>query len=188
MVNPFHVGERVYLRPLESGDAAQLQAWINDPEVSRFLSLYRPMNLEDERQFIERANAGGENMSFGVALTADDRLLGSAGLMRIDWKNRSAGFGISLGAPSEWGKGYGTEATRLVVEVAFQRLNLHRVWLVVYDFNQRGRRCYERAGFRTEGVMRDYHFGDGRYWDAHLMAILKSDWLAGRDQAPVRGG
>lgn len=178
MINPFQVGERVYLRPLETGDATQLQQWINDPEVSRYLSVYRPMKLEDEQQFIERANAGGENLAFGVALMQDDQLLGTAGLQRIDWKNRSAGFGISLGVPGEWGKGYGTEATRLVVRVAFERLNLHRVWLVVYEFNERGRRCYERAGFKGEGVMRDYHFADGRYWDAHLMAILQPEWEA----------
>jgi RimJ/RimL family protein N-acetyltransferase len=179
MLNPYHVGERVYLRPLENADATQLQQWINDPDVTRYLSVYRPMKLEDEQQFIERANAGGESLAFGVALKSDDRLLGTAGLQRIDWKNRSAGFGISLGVPDEWGKGYGTEATRLVVQVAFERLNLHRVWLVVYEFNERGRRCYERAGFQQEGVMRDYHFADGRYWDAQLMAVLRPAWEAG---------
>lgn len=185
MINPYQVGERVYLRPLETDDATQLQRWINDPEVSRYLSVYRPMKLEDEQQFIERANAGGENLSFGVALRQSDELLGTAGLQRIDWKNRSAGFGISLGVPGEWGKGYGTEATRLVVQIAFERLNLHRVWLVVYEFNERGRRCYERAGFKREGLMRDYHFADGRYWDAHLMAILQPEWEA---EGGAKGG
>jgi ribosomal-protein-alanine N-acetyltransferase len=180
VINPYQVGDRVYLRPLETADASQLQQWINDPEVSRYLSVYRPMKLEDEQQFIERANAGGENLAFGVALRQTDQLLGSAGLQRVDWKNRSAGFGISLGVPGEWGKGYGTEATRLVVQVAFERLNLHRVWLVVYEFNERGRRCYERAGFVREGVMRDYHFADGRYWDAHLMSVLRPEWEAAR--------
>lgn len=186
MINAYHVGRKVYLRPLETADAAQLQPWVNDPEVSRYLNAFRPQRLEDEQQFVERVNAGGENLGFGVALCENDRLIGTAGLHRIDWKNRSAGFGISIGVPGEWGKGYGTEATRLVVQVAFERINMHRVWLLVYEFNERGRRCYERVGFKTEGVLRDYQFADGRYWDAHLMAILQPEWAARAEAAGTR--
>src|SRR5206468_7752591 len=79
-----------------------------------------------------------------------------------------------------WGKGYGTEATRLMVQYAFDTLNLNRVWLHVLEYNERGIRCYEKVGFKKEGLLRQEHFRDGRYWDTHLVAILRDEWLAHR--------
>jgi RimJ/RimL family protein N-acetyltransferase len=88
-----------------------------------------------------------------------------------------------LGEPEEWGKGYGSEATRLVLRYAFETLNLNRVWLHVYEYNERGLRAYEKAGFRREGRLRQEMFRDGRYWDTIVMGILRDEWLAARPQA-----
>jgi RimJ/RimL family protein N-acetyltransferase len=84
-------------------------------------------------------------------------------------------FGIGIGVTSMWGKGYGTEATRLLVRHAFQTLNLNRVGLEVYEFNQGAIRCYEKAGFRIEGRLRQSYFADGRYWDTVVMGILREE-------------
>ena len=75
-----------------------------------------------------------------------------------------------------WGQGYGTEATRLVVQHAFATLNLNRVWLEVYEYNPRGLRAYEKVGFRKEGVKRQDNYRAGRYWDTIVMAILREEW------------
>jgi RimJ/RimL family protein N-acetyltransferase len=174
--NPFLIGKQIYLRPLEPSDAAIMQPWMNDPEVSRNLGSYRPASLKFELDFIERTAASTTDIALGIVSSDDDRLLGTAGLMQIDWKNRSALFGISIGERADRGKGHGTEAARLIVALAFERLNLNRVGLVVYEFNQAGIRSYERVGFRREGVLRDYVFVDGRYWNAHTMAILRAEW------------
>jgi hypothetical protein len=71
--------------------------------------------------------------------------------------------------------GYGTEATGLVLDYAFDTVGLHRVELEVYDFNGRGQRCYEKAGFVQEGVLRESRFLDGRWVDTVVMAILRTD-------------
>jgi ribosomal-protein-alanine N-acetyltransferase len=105
-----------------------------------------------------------------------DRLIGAVGLQAIDFRSRHANFGMAIGVAAEWGKGYGTEATRLMVQYAFATLNLQRVWLHVVEYNERGVRCYERAGFQKEGLLRQEHFREGRYWNTHLMAILRGDW------------
>jgi RimJ/RimL family protein N-acetyltransferase len=84
-------------------------------------------------------------------------------------------FRICLAGPQVFGYGYGTEATRLVLDYAFDVVGLHRVHLEVFDFNPRGRRTYEKCGFRSEGVRRDALRWDGKWHDVICMAILSTD-------------
>ena len=91
---------------------------------------------------------------------------------------RSAGVGIVVGEKDQWGKGYGGEAMELMVRVAFDGLNLHRVYLTVADFNERGIRSYRRVGFREEGRWREARFIDGRFCDTVQMSILEHEWRA----------
>jgi RimJ/RimL family protein N-acetyltransferase len=81
-----------------------------------------------------------------------------------------------IGETSYWGKGYGTEATRLITRYAFESLNFHRVWLHVYDFNLRGIAIYEKVGYKKEGVLRQHTYREGRYHDVITMAITRPDW------------
>jgi [ribosomal protein S5]-alanine N-acetyltransferase len=123
-------------------------------------------------------------MSASVIVTrAEDRAVGGTGFHQIDWRSRHASFGVAIGDSENWGKGYGTDATRLMVHYAFATLNLNRVWLLVLEYNERGIRCYEKVGFRKEGLLRQEHFREGRYWDTYLMAILRDDWLNQRKPA-----
>jgi RimJ/RimL family protein N-acetyltransferase len=176
MKAPFLIGERVYLRPLEVEDAPALQPWINDSRVTRTLLTARPWSQAAEREWIERAGQSRDEVHLGIALRADDRLIGTTGLFPIDWRSRHAGFGIEIGEPGEWDKGYGGEATRLMVAHAFETLNLNRVWLHVYDYNPRGIHVYEAVGFRREGVLREGAYRESRYADVIVMGILRREW------------
>jgi ribosomal-protein-alanine N-acetyltransferase len=178
MKNAFLIGNKIYLRPLEREDAQQCMSWLNHPEITRWLLAYRPINLRAEEEFIDKALQSEHDLVLGIVAQATDRLIGGTGLHQIDFKNRHAGFGIVIGAKEEWGKGFGTEATRLMVQHAFETLNLHRVWLHVYEYNQRGIRTYEKVGFQKEGVLRQDTYRDGRYWDTIVMAILREEWDA----------
>ena len=77
MKNPFLIGDSVYLRPLEREDAAIFVPWVNDQEISRTLLLYRPMNRDNEEDFVARAYKDQGGMVFGIALKKDDRLIGN---------------------------------------------------------------------------------------------------------------
>jgi RimJ/RimL family protein N-acetyltransferase len=178
MKNAFLIGERVYLRPLEREDAGVLQAYINDPEVTAFLCVHQPLNRQREEEFIDRVAKVEHDLALGVALKSDDRLIGTVGLHGLGHKDRKAELGISIGAKEEWGKGYGGEAIRILLRHGFETLNLNRIQLRVFEFNARARRCYEKAGFRPEGVLRQDLFRRGRYWDTHLMAVLREEWEA----------
>ena len=176
MKNPFLIGDSIYLRPLEREDAAIFVPWVNDQEITRNLLLYRPMNRDNEEDFVVRAYKDQGGMVFGIALKKDDRLIGNTGFHAVHLKDRHAGFGIMIGDKKEWDRGYGTEATALMVRYGFTTLNLNRIWLHVYEYNRRGRRAYEKVGFRVEGTLRQHSYREGRYWDVNVMGLLREEW------------
>ncbi len=178
MKNPFLIGQKVYLRPLEREDAPRVTPWFNLPDVRRTLLRHRPINLRSEEEFIDKAYQGEHDVMLGIELRSVEQLVGVTGLHAIDFKDRHAGFGIVVGEPEQWGKGYGTEATALIVGYAFDTLNLNRVWLHVYEDNERGIRAYRKVGFREEGRLRQHAYHDGRYWDTVTMGILREEWDA----------
>jgi RimJ/RimL family protein N-acetyltransferase len=150
--------------------------WLNDPQVTRTLLQRLPLNLAAEEDFLAKLYQDDKQVILGIALRDSDRLIGGTGLHPIDYRNSHTGFGILIGEKEEWGKGHGTEATTLMVDFAFQTLNLNRVWLHVFEDNLRGQRAYEKAGFRKEGVLRQESYREGRYWDTITMAILRQEW------------
>ncbi len=180
MKNPFLVGERIYLRPLEKGDAPLLETYINDSEVWANLMVFTPKNLQTEESWIDGLYKDDRNIVLGIALRKSEKLIGSTGLHGIDWKSRNAEFGILIGDKEEWNQGYGTEATQLIAEYAFTELGLNRLRLRVYEYNRRAIRCYQKAGFREEGILRQERYHGGRFWDVHIMGLLRAEWDAKR--------
>jgi RimJ/RimL family protein N-acetyltransferase len=173
MVNPFLVGQRVYLRPFQRADAPVLVRSMNDPAVRRSLLLERPITLEEEEEFLARLTGNKEMVLLGVVARDGDRLVGSTGLSAIQPSSRQAQFGIFIGGSEEWGKGYGTEATELMVGYGFETLNLNRIWLHVFEDNLRAISVYEKIGFAREG----------RYLDRLSMAVLQEEWRRGMCRA-----
>jgi len=179
MDRPFLIGKLIYLRPLEPDDADRFATWLNDARVTRTLRARGPITRAFKREWIERVTRDDKALACSIVRRRDDRHIGSTGLHEIDWQARSAGFGISIGIPEMWGKGYGTEATRLITDHAFRTLNLNRVWLDVHASNVGAQRAYEKAGFRVEGVQRQAIYRDGRYADMLLMSVLREEWERG---------
>jgi RimJ/RimL family protein N-acetyltransferase len=107
-------------------------------------------------------------------------LVGSCAFSQVDGENGSAMYHITIGEKDAWGHGYGTEATRLMLDHAFGTLGLHRVALTVFEFNERAIRAYRRCGFVVEGRARESIWRDGRWWDELAMSVIVSEWQEGR--------
>jgi ribosomal-protein-alanine N-acetyltransferase len=169
-------GHRVLLRPPRDSDLEEsLRVWT--PELRHMyggsLTSERRPTMEDRRRWLERAKLAP---AAHLSIEADGHYIGHLGLTTADESNKRGRFVIGIEDPQYWGKGYGTEVTRLMLRYAFETLELHRVELRVAAYNTRAIRCYEKAGFRHEGVERDSFFVDGRWHDDVLMAILRQDW------------
>jgi RimJ/RimL family protein N-acetyltransferase len=113
-----------------------------------------------------------------IHVRATDLLVGTCALSQLDADNGSALFHITIGEKEAWGHGFGTEATRLMIDHAFGELGLHRVALTVFSFNERAIRSYRSVGFVVEGRAREAIWREGRWWDEIAMSILGSDWTA----------
>lgn len=176
----FYEGDRVYLRPIELSDEPVLRRWINDPNIWRDLAVYRPMNGVREREWIERLGTSADEIVLGIVERSADVFIGVAGLRAIHPVNRTARFGIQIGERAFHGRGFGTEATALVVRYGFEELNLNRIELGVFEDNPRAIFVYQRVGFVHEGISRQAYFGNGKYRDVHRFAILREDWERSR--------
>lgn len=171
-MKPTLTGERIVLRPITEKDATAIFAVSADAEVMRLTGTQQTFTLEQIKQHCQRIASAEDRFDFAITLKGDDTYRGEAVLNQIDWVNRSANYRIALANASLFGNGYGSEATRLVVEYGLRTLQLHRIELELYDFNPRAQHVYEKVGFVREGVRRDVLLWDGVYHSAIIMAIL----------------
>ncbi len=170
---------RVMLRPITEADLPDYVEWLNDPEVTEFTILESgAITLEAEREWFESISRPGA-ASRNWAIEADGRHIGNCAL-HFDASGRSAGFGIIIGDKSHWDRGCGAAAVREVCRIGFEDLGLHRIHLEVFAENARARRCYEKCGFRQEGLHREAHWKRGRWLDSVSMALLAEEWRAQR--------
>lgn len=175
-------GVKVKMREFRAADAEVMQQLVNDLEVTQYLCFYRPIqSIEESRAFVERqlTRKGWPDESLWVITLAEDpreEYIGSVGLHHIDWLNRNAELGIAIFRKDLLGQGLGREAIAYTLDQAFRTYNLHRVYLRYLASNTRARRCYEKCGFREEGVLREHRFHDGRYWDIVYMGISREEY------------
>jgi RimJ/RimL family protein N-acetyltransferase len=177
MQNPFIVGERLYLRPLEPAQDNHLYSnWMNDEEIRRYFSIY-PTSDTRGKERLELLYRDGKHIIYGVALNQDNRLIGLVGLKDINYINQSAEFYIIIGDRTAWGKGYGTEATKLMIRYGFLELNLNRIQTQDMEGNIGGWRADEKAGFTYEGTIREVILRFGKYHNVRFYSILRSEYF-----------
>ena len=175
---PILRGERVYLRSPERSDIPIFVRWFNDAELTATLTMRAPMSVPMEEAWFESMvkSQGIDNYHFTICLLADHRPIGTCNLFQVDKVNGGAGIGISIGEKALWDQGLGTEAMLALLDFGFGMLRLERMWLDVYDFNDRARRSYEKCGFVLEGTQRRAMYKRGQFIDVHMMSILRDEW------------
>lgn len=174
-------GEKVVLRPVKRSDINDFLRWFNDPEVIQYLSMYLPMTEMAEEKWIEdlaTRGTAGTDVHFVVETINGDgsKAIGTIGLNRISIKDHNALFGIAIGEKDYWSKGYGTEATQLILDYGFRQLNLHRIWSGALSFNERSIRLHNTVGFQEEGRLREAMFQNGEFHDMVMFGLLREEW------------
>jgi RimJ/RimL family protein N-acetyltransferase len=181
MDTPLFQGELVRLTAVEPQKLAEsFSRWSCDSEYWRLLDsgpafVYSPQR---SKEWLEKMLQENEHnlFMFMIRTLEDDRLIGEVGLDGVQWNHGDTFIGIGLGEREFWGKGYGTDAMRVILRYAFNELNLHRVSLNVFEYNRRALRSYEKTGFKVEGRARKFLSREGNRWDLIFMGILREEW------------
>ena len=173
-------GNLVRLTAEEPETLAKLESrWSADSEYSRLLDWdpARRFSARNSQKWIEKQAESEFWQAFSIRTLEGDRIIGGIALDGIRWVHGDTFVGIGLGEREFWGKGYGTDAMKVILRYAFCELNLQRVTLDVFEYNQRGVRSYEKAGFVHEGRGRGLILREGRRWDVLFMGILREEWM-----------
>lgn len=166
-------GDRVVLTQLDESFFDEVWAALGDEESRRFTHTHAEFTPEVVREFLRTRPGMGDRADW--AIRVDGAYVGEVVLMDLDLDNESMGFRIALASSAVFGRGFGTEAVKVVLDFAFGRLGVHRVGLDVADYNPRARRVYEKCGFVVEGVQREAILWEGKRYDSVLMSVLATD-------------
>jgi diamine N-acetyltransferase len=175
----FVVGDKVALGPLRRDLAPTYARWMNQLDVRRGLDVLGVATPENQEKWVDdNIKEGGEREPKGVEFTIYDRsdsaAIGTAGLFRISHSHGTSEFGIAIGERRR--QGFGTEATRLVLDFAFHVLHLSNVMLEALEWNVGALQAYERAGFRRVGIRRGARMSKSRRTDVVLMDAIPEDF------------
>lgn len=169
-------GKNLTLRAITRDDLPHYVQWLNDPEVTRHLLWFLPLNIDDETDWYESQRKDPDIVNFAIEITATQKHIGSISLHVRNRLDQVAELGILIGDKTEWGKGYCQEAINLILKYGFFTLNLNRIYLRVYENNIGGIKCYERSGFVLEGTLREAGFSEGKFINHHIMSILRREF------------
>lgn len=169
----FLKGQKINLRTVEEEDVKFLRDNINRQDVRTHLTARKPVNLKQEKDFFEEVISSEDNVH--LAISREEEIIGIISLEEDEKDLRVAELGIWID-PDHHGKGYGTEAAKLVTDYGFNELNYHRIMARAHGENKGSQRIWEKLGFTKEGELREQVYRQGEFTDAYLYGILEHEW------------
>ena len=171
-------GEHVILRAFERDDAERCYRWMNDPNIVRTLKSRYPIAFQNEIEWLDRAmhvSVGDSERHFAIERKDDRAHIGNASIHAIEWVSRTASFGLFIGEPSAWNRGFGSDAIRTLVRFAFEEMNLRKLRIEVFEYNERAKHVLEAQGFVQEGRLRQEFYREGTYHDIVILSIFRGE-------------
>ena len=170
----------VRLRPLEESDVDHIMTWVNEPEIVGNLAAFTgsAFTRDQELAYVRRMIASTSEVVFSILAADDGRYLGQCGIHQIHDRSKVGRLACILARREEMGRGFGSATVRALLEHAFATMKLHKLWLMVFRHNERGRRLYTRLGFQEEGILREEYFHEGGWHDMVRMSMLAREWSA----------
>ncbi len=172
----FIMGDGITLRQIERDDLPHVRRWLDDPELRVMIGATEVLTEADADAWFDRVTADPSRAWYVIIRDEDDTVIGEAGLLRMFPEWRTTDMSIIIGERDAWGKGYGTEVGRLLLDFVFDYMGFHRVAIGVVGFHEPALRFWEKLGFKREGVQRDGYFHDGTFHDFVMMSMLEDGW------------
>ena len=168
-------GKILYLRQVQKEDVSYFLPWYNDQSVTQYIYNYLPVSEIYEEEWIKNIslNRKDTDVFFTVVDKNNNTPIGSCGLHKICFKDRTAEISLVIGNKDYWKKGYGYESLSLLMKYGFNQLNLNRIYSGSYDFNVGSIKLLEKLGFKKEGRQRQAVYKNGKYCDIILFGYLK---------------
>ncbi len=165
-------GEKVILKGLTKESASLIYKWVNREDLRDLTGTLYPISEYEHEEWVKKMATSNDTKLFLICDKESDRPIGTIGLKNFNYTVRKAELFISIGESEFLSGGYGTDAVNTLSRFCFGHLNLHKIAVRVFESNQRAVRCYEKVGFKKEGVLRDEHFLNGKYEDVIVMGLL----------------
>lgn len=167
--------EKITLRPLRSEDWENTIHWRNDLKLTKQV-MSHPFPITDllEKEWFNHIliDKSNRNIYFGIEQKQNSKLIGIIFLTQINWISKNCYLGILIGDNSNRGKGYGTEAVKLITDYAFNVLNLNKITLEVVDQND-AIKLYNKLGFHSEGLLKNHYYFNNDYFDIHILSLFR---------------
>ena len=167
-------GKRIYLSPMSIEDAETHVKWLNDFSVTDGLGTSGQVrSLEKEKEWILK---NSNQYEFAIVRLEDNKLIGNCSIHDLDQQKQCAEVGLFIGDEENRSKGYGQDVLNLLLDYAFNYLNLNNIMLKVFSFNERAINCYKKAGFKEIGRRRRACYLRGKHYDDVFMDILREEY------------
>lgn len=170
-------GKLTGLRAIEKSDLPLLRDWRNVPEMRRNFREVRELNLTNQEKWFENSCTGNPNdFMFIIVDLEKNEPIGAGGLLYINWIIRSADFSLYIGKNNYYidEEGFTKEATQLLINYGFNNLNLHKIWMELYEFDTRKIEFFmNEFDFKQDAFLRDNCFEDGQYWNSLIISLIK---------------
>jgi len=170
-------GQRIYLREVRASDVNETYlGWMHDPEVTRYMeSRFDPPSIDELRNYVSRLALDPTILFLAIKLIESDRHIGNIKVGPINVHHHIADVGLCIGEKDCWGRGYASEAIRLVSAYAFRELHLHKLTAGFYAPNKASQKAFLNAGYVQEGIGRDHWLHEGRFVDQVWFGLVRSE-------------
>ena len=170
-------GKHVRLRQIEEADLVKLRDWRNSPYIRAYTREYRPLNMLNQNRWLSSLLTDQTNIMFIIEKLDSSEMIGCCGLTHINWKEGHGEVSIYIGEEKWQEKGHASDALELLLNYGFCELRLHRIYAVIYEYNEPSIKFFERNGFKLEGRHREARFWDGKFHDELVYGILDYEYF-----------
>lgn len=169
-------GKTIFLRDLKKSDATnEYMNWLNSKKINQFLeSRFTKHSIVDIENYIKKMNHDADIIFLAIIRKDNQKHIGNIKLGPINWDHKYAEIGIMIGDKNSWGKGFASEAIKLISDFGFNTLKLHKITAGIYEVNIGSIKAFLKAGFFIEGIRFNQFFLKGKYVNHILLAKMKN--------------
>lgn len=164
------------LKPLSETDLSLVQQWSQDSELRKLTGQLSALTPPEVKQWYREISADPDRLWFTIVTQKDNRIIGEAGLLRINPAWKCTDIGIIIGEKDAWRQGYGTDSGRTLFHYIFDVLKFHRIGVGIVGFHSAALRFWTKLGCKPEGVWRDGYYYNNQYSDFIMMSIIEEEY------------